>query len=185
MNDEEKIKMTDLDYLTAAPHLQMIKAALPYIHVQEQRFFSLLVKVSELERTMELFGESEEGMVGICSLEKDEPATPLDMLSAMKPYGSQSEQEFIDLIINFLESSRIYQSYRDSCDPEEAEKNFRDSAPDMVKAAQVENGQQKKEQKTGNNPRVSFDQLKNFLPPEQQSRLETARLLMQTFQQFS
>ena len=33
MNQEPGMKMTELDYLTAAPHLQMIKAALPYIHI--------------------------------------------------------------------------------------------------------------------------------------------------------
>lgn len=197
MNDEQDIKMTDLDYLTASPHLQMIKAALPYIQVQEQRFFSLLVKVSELERTMRLFGETEEGMVGICSLEKDEPATPLDMLNAMKPYGSPSEQEFIDLIVNFLESSRIYQSYRDSTEREEAENASRDPAPDTIpspasdtlKAAQVGGGERSKNnprnQQQNRGPRFSIDQFKGMLPPEQQSRLETAQLLMQTFQQFS
>ena len=33
--------------------------------------------------------------------------------------------------------------------------------------------------------RFPIDQIKNMLPPEQQSRLETAQMLMQTFQQFS
>lgn len=48
MSNEQTLKMTELDYLTAAPHLQMIKAALPYINIQEQRIFSLLVKIGEL-----------------------------------------------------------------------------------------------------------------------------------------
>ena len=34
MSNEQTLKMTELDYLTAAPHLQMIKAALPYINIQ-------------------------------------------------------------------------------------------------------------------------------------------------------
>lgn len=55
MSNEQTLKMTELDYLTAAPHLQMIKAALPYINIQEQRIFSLLVKIGELERTVQLF----------------------------------------------------------------------------------------------------------------------------------
>lgn len=57
MSNEQTLKMTELDYLTAAPHLQMIKAALPYINIQEQRIFSLLVKIGELERTVQLFGK--------------------------------------------------------------------------------------------------------------------------------
>ena len=114
MKTESDLKMTDLDYLTASPHLQMIKAALPYIHVPEQRFFSMIVKLSELNRTMKLFEQKEDGMVGICSLEENASDSPLDMLNAMKPYGTPEEQEFIDLIVNFLQGSRIYQSYRES-----------------------------------------------------------------------
>ena len=120
MNQEPGMKMTELDYLTAAPHLQMIKAALPYIHIPEQRFFSLMVKINELERTMRLFDEKETGEVGICSLKEDEPATPIDMLNAMKPYGTEEEQDFIDLVINFMQGSRLYQSYRETA-PEEEE----------------------------------------------------------------
>ena len=55
-----------------------------------------MVKISELERTVRLFQETEDGMVGICSLEEDEPSSPIDMLNAMKPYGTPQEQEFID-----------------------------------------------------------------------------------------
>ncbi|MEF9954449.1 MAG: hypothetical protein RSE05_10350 [Clostridium sp.] len=194
MNNEETLKMTELDHLTAAPHLQMIKAALPYIQIPEQRFFSLFIKVSELERTMKLFDENEEGMIGICSLSEDEPATPLDMLNAMKPYGTQGEQEFIDLIVNFLQSSKIYQSYKESLDSTEESQQ---SPPPR----ETVNSQSKQGTGDGINSRsgsgadagrrkndsrhFSLDQFKNILPPEQQSKLETAQLLMQTFQQFS
>lgn len=218
MKNESDLKMTDLDYLTAAPHLQMIKAALPYIHVPEQRFFSLMVKISELERTVRLFQEREDGMVGICSLEED-ASTPLDMLNAMKPYGTPQEQEFIDLISNFLQGSRLYQSYRESAPetiPREgmsgaakrsaAQKetpkpeNMGPSGPGIPEAAGVSgtpgssgaeaNGLETASLKTagparreGN--RLPIEQLKSMLPPEQQSRLETAQLLMQTMQGFS
>lgn len=243
MKNESDLKMTDLDYLTAAPHLQMIKAALPYIHVPEQRFFSLMVKISELERTVRLFQEREDGMVGICSLEED-ASTPLDMLNAMKPYGTPQEQEFIDLISNFLQGSRLYQSYRESAPetipregmsgaaannqenqgrrnkphgfqtsvqdrgsgaaklsaaPEETPKpeNMSPSGPGISETAGVSgtpgasaNGLETASLKTagparreGN--RLPIEQLKSMLPPEQQSRLETAQLLMQTMQNFS
>lgn len=160
MNQEPGMKMTELDYLTAAPHLQMIKAALPYIHIPEQRFFSLMVKINELERTMRLFDEKETGEVGICSLKEDEPATPIDMLNAMKPYGTEEEQDFIDLVINFMQGSRLYQSYRETA-PEEEEPHRTEHR------------------------RFPMEQLMNIWPPEQQSRLETAQMLVQTFQQFS
>lgn len=95
MKTESDLKMTDLDYLTASPHLQMIKAALPYIHVPEQRFFSMIVKLSELNRTMKLFEQKEDGMVGICSLEENASDSPLDMLNAMKPYGTPESRNLL------------------------------------------------------------------------------------------
>lgn len=163
MKTEPDLKMTDLDYLTSSPHLQMIKAALPYIHVTEQRFFSMIVKLSELERTMKLFEKSTDGSVGICSLEENASDSPLDMLNAMKPYGTPQEQEFIDLIVNFLQGSRIYQSYRESAGEDSLK-------TDSSKGSNAEG------------PRFSLEHLKNMLPPEQQSKLETAQLLMQTMQ---
>lgn len=179
MKTESDLKMTDLDYLTASPHLQMIKAALPYIHVPEQRFFSMIVKLSELERTMKLFEQKEDGMVGICSLEENASDSPLDMLNAMKPYGTPEEQEFIDLIVNFLQGSRIYQSYResardDSIGAAEAEKSG--------VCGDEEDGRGSSGRPLRGGPHFSIEHLKNMLPPEQQSKLETAQLLMQTMQ---
>lgn len=177
MKQEQTLKMTDLDYMTASPHLQMIKAALPYINVKEQRIFSMLVKVSELERTMKLFTDKEEGSVGICSLEKDEPSSPLDMLNAMKPFGSQDEQDFIDLIANFLQGSRLYQSYSQA---------YSDSQTADTAAAGEDAPPGGRPGSAGSSPwPFSMDQLKNMLPPEQQSQWETAQMLMQTFRQFS
>ena len=47
MNDdaEKDIHLTEFDYLTADPKLQMIKAALPYMSVTEQRFILSLIHI--------------------------------------------------------------------------------------------------------------------------------------------
>lgn len=221
MSNEQTLKMTELDYLTAAPHLQMIKAALPYINIQEQRILSLLVKIGELQRTVQLFGNSEEGDLSICSLEEDAPASPVDMLNAMKPFGTEAEQDFIDLIVNFLQGSQLYQSYMDSMDepdqeiprrePEhvQGQEHRADSHTGYSSAQNYQGSQNSQGNQNGtggqnssggqngsgghngqNGRRNDFfrfpmDQLKNILPPDQQSRLETAQMLMQTFQQFS
>ena len=195
MSNEQTLKMTELDYLTAAPHLQMIKAALPYINIQEQRIFSLLVKIGELERTVQLFGKKEEGELGICSLEEDAPASPLDMLNAMKPYGTEAEQDFIDLIINFLQGSQLYQSYMDSMDVPDQEIPRQEPRQEQGHNQERSQNEHSHDRDSGNASsqnrsrndhfRFPIDQIKNMLPPEQQSRLETAQMLMQTFQQFS
>ena len=139
----------------------------------------MIVKLSELNRTMKLFEQKEDGMVGICSLEEDASDSPLDMLNAMKPYGTPEEQEFIDLIVNFLQGSRIYQSYRASAEDGPA------GAAEAEKSnvcGDEEDGRGSSSRPLRGGPHFSIEHLKNMLPPEQQSKLETAQLLMQTMQ---
>ena len=47
VSQDVSLKMTELDRLTSLPHMQLVKAALPYIHIPEQRFFP----VCEIPRT--------------------------------------------------------------------------------------------------------------------------------------
>ena len=89
MNQDVSLKMTELDRLTSLPHMQLVKAALPYIHIPEQRFFSLFVKFRELEKTMQLFADPADGEIGICSVGEHDKDSPVDMLKAIKPYGTE------------------------------------------------------------------------------------------------
>ena len=90
MNDESgtDVRLTDFDYLLADPHLQMVKAAIPYMQQPMQRFLSMMIKMQELSRTMGL------GSSG------DRKASPVEMLQAIKPYASPREQELIEMIEN-------------------------------------------------------------------------------------
>ena len=111
--EKDELKLTDLDYLIGDHHLQMIKAALPYMQISQQRFLSLLVKGNELMRTMELFREGPEGEMGICSIEQDK-ASPIEMLNAMKPYGTSQEQDLLDVIINIMQGFQIRRNYQET-----------------------------------------------------------------------
>lgn len=127
--DKEFIKMTELDFLTSGPHMQMIKAALPYIHIPEQRFFSVLVKCQELEHTFRLFEQNDGEAIGICSLDGSETSSPIDMLTAMKPYGTKTEQDLIEVMINFLQGARLSRAGSGS----ETEDTFPSSAFESLK----------------------------------------------------
>ena len=48
MAEHSDIKFTDFDYWSSDPHLQMLKAALPFMQVSQQRTFSILVRFQEL-----------------------------------------------------------------------------------------------------------------------------------------
>ena len=163
MNDEPTTKLTDFDYLTGDHHLQMLKAALPYVNVSEQKFLSILIKCQELSRTLSLFENDASSALGICSLDESAPRSPLDMLEAIKPYGNTNEQDFIDLICNFI------QGYRISSQLQEMRAQNADAEPDSASPLR----------------RLPLEQLKAFLSPEQQSRLDNLTLIMQAVQQFA
>ena len=103
--NEKELKLTDLDYAIGDHHLQMLKAALPYMEISQQKALSLFVKWNELVRTMEFFEENDEGMLSVCSLEAGH-ASAVDMLAAVKPYANPREQELIDVFSNILISRR-------------------------------------------------------------------------------
>lgn len=101
---EQDLKLTDLDYMSGDHHLQMMKAALPYMSVSEQKAVSLFVKMRELTKTRQLFNDEQVSMMGIGS-SGGEPRTPANMLSAIKPYANPREQDFIEIVSNVMRSA--------------------------------------------------------------------------------
>ena len=120
MNPSDDYKLTDLDYLIGDHHLQMIKAALPYLGVQEQKAISLFVKAQELRKTVELFETEEVASMGICSLESSEGTGSLrDLLKAIRPYGNPMERDMIDMAQNFMDGQTPMDQMRRFLTPEQ------------------------------------------------------------------
>ena len=120
MNPSDDYKLTDLDYLIGDHHLQMIKAALPYLGVQEQKAISLFVKAQELRKTVELFETEEVASMGICSLESSEGTGSVrDLLKAIRPYGNPMERDMIDMAQNFMDGQTPMDQMRRFLTPEQ------------------------------------------------------------------
>lgn len=156
MNKNETIQITEFDNLVNKSQLQMIKAAIPYIPVTEQRFISIFVKMRELMNTVSLFGNDAADSIGICSVEPEQ-STPYDMLCAMQKYAEEPEKSTLDLMLNFMEAQNLYKNY--ASDPPEG-----GESPSGGFASGIN----------------SMDLLKNMLNPEQQSMLDTYQMLFQT-----
>ena len=98
MNQTVSYKVTDLDYLVGNHRLQMLKAALPFLSISQQRALSIAIKLQELRRTYSLFSSQETATMGICSLDSQpKTGSPKEMLNAIRPYGNPREQEVIDI----------------------------------------------------------------------------------------
>lgn len=146
MNSGEGISATMFDSIISDKKLQIIKAAIPYIPIGEQKFISIYVKLEELRNTMDIFKQPSVGEVGICSL-PNEARNPSEMLNAIKTYCNDYERELLDLLTNFMSAFRIYNSYKGQ------NNNNNQSGPfDNI------------------NPMAA---IKNMLSPEQQAMFET------------
>jgi len=79
--------------------MQMIKAAIPYFQIPQQRILSMMIKIRELNRTRELF---EDGEVSAMGINPNAPSqiSPLEILQAMKPYAGPRERDMIDMMEN-------------------------------------------------------------------------------------
>lgn len=216
MTDESTMKLTDFDYLIGDHHLQMVKAAIPYVNVTGQRFLSFFVKLKELQRTVSLFREEPVGAMGICTAGDGQKGSPLEIMKAIRPYGNTQEQDLIDMFCNILSSPRMAGQYPDIVSAQAPDRTVTDDAPPTEIVP--EQGIPTPIQPYGNlhpfpdltpgrtgsdrpdsgiqpgsapaqSPAVrsmpSIEQIKNFLPPDQQARLEQAAFVIQALQQFT
>lgn len=149
-------ELTDFDSLICDPHLQMLKAAIPYIPASGQQVLSLYVKSQELSNTMKLLQRKETQSVGICSISENKKNTA-EMLNAIKKYCSDSEREMLDLFMNFFSAFRMYHSYRELFPNEGTGKGGENASHESP------------------NP---MDTLKSMLSPEQKNMLDTYSSLL-------
>lgn len=105
-------ELTDFDSLICDHHLQMLKAAIPYLPSQGQQFLSVYAKSMELSKTLSLLHKENVQSVGICSISENKKNTS-DMLNAIKKYCTDSEREMLDLFMNFISAFRMYNSYKE------------------------------------------------------------------------
>ena len=119
-DNDSDYKLTDLDYLIGDHHLQMIKAALPFLGVPQQKSISVFVKFQELRKTCELFETEQVASMGICSLDHPESRGSIhELLKAVKPYGNPAERDIIDMAQTFMDGQTPVEQLRRFLSPEQ------------------------------------------------------------------
>ncbi len=100
MNEEKtpNIQMTEFDSMVAEPRLQMIKAAIPYLPLPQQRLMSIMVKMQELNHIRSLYAEGELSAMGLSSGSRQ--TSFVEIIQAMKPYAGPKEREMIEMFEN-------------------------------------------------------------------------------------
>lgn len=101
--------MESIDTLIQDRHLEMMKAAIPYLNVSRQKNMAMMVKFMELQRTMALF-QNPENNLRMCSEDENDQDAPIQMLTAIREYCTDREKDMIDNIINFVQMFSTYET---------------------------------------------------------------------------
>lgn len=88
--------------------LQILKTALPYLKGPRQKEILTLIKSMELKKSIDLI-DSDDTSLSICSAENPMENT-LNMLSDIRKFCSEKEQEHIDLMLNLFSMFSTYET---------------------------------------------------------------------------
>ncbi len=117
--------LTAIDQVANHNHLQMIKAAVPYLRPQEQKFIAVCTKLLELQNIMAFFSGSGTD-VSACSMEQENTGIT-DILNDIRNYCDPSEQEIVDRCLMLLSTLELYSAAAQS--PEQTSENAEKFAP--------------------------------------------------------
>lgn len=158
----ESTHVNSFDSLIQNDRLQMIRTALPYMHLSGQRFLSIYLKLLELKNTVSLF-QSDESTLSACALQK-ENGNLLELLHDIRKYCPPDRQEAIDQILNFANMYQMYQTYQAM-------------SQEFTPASSEDADESALPQPSDNSaPNLNFatmEQLKSMLPPKQRTIFET------------
>lgn len=101
--------MESIDSLIQNRHLEMMKAALPYLDNSRQSTIAMMVKFMELQRTIALFNTPGNDL-RMCSEEEREELGPFQMLNAIREYCTEREKEMVDNIMTFVQMFSTYET---------------------------------------------------------------------------
>ena len=98
-----------LDTLIQNRPIQMLKAIVPYLYEPQQRIVSMMVRMIELQRTMQLFDAAPEMQaqeLRICSNDSPTERTH-QILNVLREYCTPQERDQIDMILNLLDLTSV------------------------------------------------------------------------------
>lgn len=105
---ENETQLTTFDVMTQSRQLQMLKTIIPYMKNQQQMNLAVLIKYMELKNTIQVFSK-EENVISMCSLPENEDHM-LAMLTDLRKFCTEKEQETLDMITNMWSMLETYET---------------------------------------------------------------------------
>lgn len=107
--EEENI----LEQMITTHQMQLLKTALPYVNIEEQKFLSVYIKFKEFTNTFLLFQNSEQTSQLKIQSTQANPKNMTSLLADLKKVCTKEEAQVIDLMQNFIQVSKLYQTYQE------------------------------------------------------------------------
>lgn len=104
--------LTPIDQIANQNHLQLIKAALPYVQSSSQKTLSVMIKMMELQNILHFYSKSS-AVIHACNTES-EHAGILDMLTEIRSYCEGEEQKLLDQWIQIASALELYSIFSQS-----------------------------------------------------------------------
>lgn len=112
MDEEKQPRMTVLDQMLAEDHLQMLKAAIPYLPFQAQRALALYSKLLELQHTATLFSAVPE--MHMMEKQPDVSGSFQDMLEDLSQYVTGDLHGQLENLTSALAAVSMFQTMQDT-----------------------------------------------------------------------
>ena len=109
-----------LDTLIQNRPIQMLKAIVPYLYEPQQRMVSMMIRMIELQRTMQLFDAAPEmpaQELRICSNESPTERTH-QILNVLREYCTPQERDQIDMLLNILDITSVTGIFNSFSEPD-------------------------------------------------------------------
>lgn len=107
--EEENI----LEQMITTHQMQLLKKALPYVDIEEQKFLSIYIKFREFANTFFLFQDSGQvSQLKIQATEKNQKNFNT-LLTDLKKVCTKEEAQMIDILQNIMQAFKLYQTYQD------------------------------------------------------------------------
>lgn len=152
--------MPEFNFSNGSTNIEILKAALPYVNHRARKPMQFIIQAEEL--TASLRNVDNESSVSAFDLKEDSVDIE-SMLLHIKDLCATTDQERIDMMLNFIKTQKLYQSYR----------MFMASHPHNSKVSGFGLG--------SNNTMLEF--LMSQMTPDQKSTFDTLSMMMSAMQQ--
>ncbi|TCT15341.1 hypothetical protein EDC18_10345 [Natranaerovirga pectinivora] len=175
-----------LDQVTNNEHMQIIKAAIPFLEHNMQKQLAIMVKFLELKNTFNLYNNDNYKQVEQLNLGSNNREA---MLSNIRSVCSDCNKNLVDIVLNMLNINKLMQNYQrlqqETLKKEEPKTNVKDESTETTTSNTPFNfntpQQQTPPPPSENKPSMDntmIEGLKSMLSPEQRNMVDMFSTMM-------